>query len=159
MTMLLSVAALGLISPPASAMTEVAQASRVVGCNAIETPQGLMVVDRLPYVAFESGSADITPHAAATLDAFVAEYDAPSECQMVIEGHADRVGSASRNLRLSERRANAVAAYLRRRRVTAPFVIRFHGETQLLVETPDEVAEPQNRYVGIWINDPRLPLP
>ena len=153
------VAALALIFAPASAPTEVPQTSRVMGCNAIETPQGVMVVDRLPYMAFESGSADITPRAAATLDAFVAEYDAPSYCQMVIEGHADRVGTASRNLRLSERRANAVAAYLRRKGVTAPFVIRFHGEMQLLVETSDEIAEPQNRFVSIWINDPRLRLP
>jgi len=149
--MSLIVALLVSFYPPAS---EPPPIRRYVNCSTLE---GGGIIDRLPYMAFEAGSAHITPQAAATLDAFVADYDAPAHCVMVVEGFADRVGPAERNLRLSQRRANAVAAYLRGKGVTAPIEIRFHGETSLLVETPDEVAEPQNRYVSIWINEPQRP--
>ena len=116
-----------------------------------------MIIDRLPYLTFETGSARITVQGAATLDGFVADYDAPAYCEIVIEGHADRVGASEPNLRLSERRANAVADYLRQRGVTAPLAIRFRGEADPMVGTADGVPEFQNRYVSIWINDPRQP--
>lgn len=150
--MSLMLAVLASISPPAAAQTWVPPVRRYLNCSTLE---GGVIIDRLPYMAFESGSARITPQAAATLDAFVADYDPPAHCVIVVEGFADRVGPADRNLRLSERRANAVAAYLRRKGITAPIEIRFHGETSPLVEPPDEVAEPQNRYVSIWINEPQ----
>jgi outer membrane protein OmpA-like peptidoglycan-associated protein len=152
--MSLMLAVLVSLSPPAPAPDRVPPVRRYLNCSTLE---GGTIIDRLPYMTFETGSARITPLAAATLDAFVAAYDAPAYCVMVVEGFADRVGPADRNLRLSERRANAVAAYLRRKGITAPIEIRFHGETSPLVETPDEVAEPQNRYVSIWINEPQRP--
>ena len=130
-------------------------ASRYLTCSTVETAHGTVIIDRLPYLTFETGSDRITAQGAATLDGFVAGYDAPPYCRMMIEGHADRVGSVDRNLRLSRRRAEAVAAYLRRKGVTAPIVISFHGEARPLVETADEVEERQNRYVSIWIDDPR----
>lgn len=151
--MSLMLAFLAAFPPPAPAPTEAPQTRRYLSCSTLE---GGLIIDRLPYVAFEAGSARITPQAAATLDAFVADYDAPSYCEIMIEGSADRIGPAGANLRLSGRRANAVAAYLRRKGITAPLVIRRNGETRLLVETPDEVAEPQNRNVSIWINDPHV---
>ena len=145
-------AALASLSPPAQAPAEAPQTRRYLSCSVLE---GGVIIDRLPYMAFETGRAAITAGSAATLDAFVADYDAPSYCEIVIEGHADRVGSAARNRRLSGQRANAVAAYLRRKGITAPIVINHHGEARSLVDTPDEVEERQNRYVSIWINDPR----
>lgn len=145
------------VSVSAAAQTaETTATHRYLSCSTVEMPNGnTMIIDRLPYLVFDTGSASITPQGAATLDGFIDGYDAPSYCQMVVEGHADRVGSAVRNLQLSRRRAEAVAAYLRRKGVTAPIVVNFHGETRPLVDTPDEIPERQNRYVSIWINDPR----
>jgi outer membrane protein OmpA-like peptidoglycan-associated protein len=150
--MSLMLAVFASVISPAATQAATPPVRRYLSCAVLE---GGVIIDRLPFMAFESGSARITPQAAATLDAFAADYDAPAHCVMVVEGFADRVGAVDRNLRLSERRANAVAAYLRRKGVTAPIEIRFHGETNLLVETLDEVAEPQNRYVSIWINEPQ----
>lgn len=152
--MSLLVAILLLIQPADPAPAAPRQAEHYSSCSSIETPHGTTIVDRLAPVFFETASAAITARGAAALDGFLAGYDAPAYCEVVIDGHADRAGPADRNLRLSERRANAVAAYLRQKGLAAPIVIGRHGETQLLVETPDGVAQPENRYVVVWVNDP-----
>jgi outer membrane protein OmpA-like peptidoglycan-associated protein len=67
-----------------------------------------------------------------------------------VAGHADTSGNAQYNQRLSERRANNVAAELERRGVPrSAMVIQGFGETRPLVPTGDNVREPQNRRVEI----------
>jgi len=67
-----------------------------------------------------------------------------------VSGHADRAGTPQYNQRLSERRANAVAAELERRGIArSAMVIQAFGETRPLVPTADGVREPQNRRVEI----------
>ena len=122
---------------------------RWLGCGALQTPLGTVIVDNLAYVFFDTDSATITPQGAAVLDGFVSGYLAPGECRVAVVGHADRVGPATYNLRLSRRRARAVVAYLRRRGFAAPIVIAWHGETRPLLETADGVGEAQNRYVVV----------
>jgi OmpA-OmpF porin, OOP family len=51
---------------------------------------------------------------------------------ITITGHADRLGSQTYNQKLSEKRANAVAAYLKSKGVTAPINIVGLGETQAI---------------------------
>ena len=67
-----------------------------------------------------------------------------------LQAYADRSGRADRNQRLSERRADSVAAELvrlgvRRERIT----IRAYGENRAFVPTRDGEREAQNR--GVWI--------
>lgn len=67
-----------------------------------------------------------------------------------VAGHADRSGTPQYNQRLSQRRADAVAAELERRGVPrTAMVIQAFGETRPLVPTADGVREPQNRRVEI----------
>lgn len=49
---------------------------------------------------------------------------------IMITGYADRIGSQTYNQKLSEKRANAVAAYLKNKGVTAPINAIGLGETQ-----------------------------
>ena len=49
---------------------------------------------------------------------------------VTITGHADRLGSQTYNQKLSEKRANAVATYLKNKGVTAPIDAIGRGETQ-----------------------------
>jgi outer membrane protein OmpA-like peptidoglycan-associated protein len=99
------------------------------------------------------GSA-ITPAAAAILDQAAVAYAPLGHCTIWIYTHSDRAGAAAYNLALSRRRAAAIAAYLRRRGLTAPFRIEAFGESRPLVETPDGVREPQNRRAEIIAGPP-----
>lgn len=66
-----------------------------------------------------------------------------------VTGHADRVGDAAYNLRLSQRRAETAATALRARSVPAELRLFARGEEEQLVPTEDGVAEPRNRRVEI----------
>ena len=104
-------------------------------------------------VTFASGSAGLGPEAGRVLDnlgralgsARLASY------RFRVEGHTDTVGPAAMNQVLSERRAAAVRDFLIRRHGVDPARIEAVGlgETQLLVATQDETAEPRNRRVQV----------
>ncbi|MBM3560422.1 MAG: OmpA family protein, partial [Alphaproteobacteria bacterium] len=65
-------------------------------------------------------------------------------------GHADRSGSDAYNMRLSQRRADAVKAELVRLGLKASDIaVVARGEANPLVPKADGVREPQNRRVEI----------
>ena len=72
--------------------------------------------------------------------------------QVVVVGHADTVGSPRYNMDLSERRAETVRAELVRQGVKADRIATSgRGEGDLMVQTGDNVREPQNRRASITI--------
>jgi outer membrane protein OmpA-like peptidoglycan-associated protein len=144
---------LGLVSLLAAAVQPAPPSVRE-NCFSLETPQGIVIVDRILLVFFESGSARIQGPAPALLDGYAERYDALPHCYLYIAGHADTAGTSAANLELSRRRADAVAAYLRSRGVVAPARVEAFGEARPLIETPDGVAEPQNRRVEIYVDEP-----
>jgi OOP family OmpA-OmpF porin len=104
-------------------------------------------------VVFESGSADLTPQATVVLNnlgqaltsAQLADYN------FKIIGHTDTMGTATANQSLSEQRAEAVKTYLQTKFGVsdARLVAVGDGESDLLVPTPPQTAELQNRRVQI----------
>ena len=73
--------------------------------------------------------------------------------KLTIVGHTDTSGSAAYNLRLSERRAKAVADALVGMGVAQTALsVDWKGKTDLAVQTPDGVKEPLNRRSTISIN-------
>ena len=70
-------------------------------------------------VEFASGQAGISSSVAATLDRAAAIILGHPGLRVLVAGHADPVGSASFNEDLSNRRAQAVVAYLVSRGVPA----------------------------------------
>jgi OmpA-OmpF porin, OOP family len=107
--------------------------------------------DAVCLVFFDRGSVEIDERgrqliaeAARTLGA------ATGTTRIEMGAHADRSGSSAYNQRLSQRRAEAVAAQLVRHGVKAEQItLRAFGETRPLVPTQDGVREPQNRRVEI----------
>ena len=72
---------------------------------------------------------------------------------LLITGHTDTMGSPDYNQNLSMRRANAVKSELVRQGVSAAAISATgKGELELLVQTNDNVKEPQNRRATIDIN-------
>jgi outer membrane protein OmpA-like peptidoglycan-associated protein len=104
-------------------------------------------------VNFANGSADLTEDAIHTLDALgqaLASKDLAAY-HFRIEGHTDTVGSRDYNRALSERRAEAVVAYIAKKYGIDPSRLQAvgMGEDGLLVQTPPQTSEPRNRRVQV----------
>lgn len=104
-----------------------------------------------PFIVFfDWDKSDITPQAAAILDNAAAAYQQTGSAQVMLAGNADRSGPADYNVGLSQRRADAVKAYLAGRGIPENVITtEANGENRPIVETADGVREPQNRNVQI----------
>lgn len=104
-------------------------------------------------VLFATGSADLTPEAEQTVDQLGRALSSQrlASYKFRIEGHTDTVGTPAYNLALSQHRAETVASYLEQKfdipgaRLQAVGM----GEKGLLVQTPNDTAEPRNRRVQV----------
>jgi outer membrane protein OmpA-like peptidoglycan-associated protein len=105
------------------------------------------------YVPFDNGSAELTPAAIAALDELGKALSSSTlaSYKFRIEGHTDTVGTKSYNMSLSDRRAQAVSAYLEQKFGVNESRLETvgMGEQHLLVPTPDQTPEPRNRRVTI----------
>jgi OmpA-OmpF porin, OOP family len=83
----------------------------------------------------------------AVVGTFLNKY---SETTAVIEGHTDNVGSAERNLQLSQRRADNVRTYLLGSFNLAPGRLTAvgYGETRPIADNATEAGKRQNRRIG-----------
>ena len=104
-------------------------------------------------VEFGTGSDELTPQARATLDALGKALSSAdlAKYRFRIEGHTDTVGSAGYNQALSQRRAEAVARYLESSFGVASARLEpvGMGEQGLLVQTPPQTPNAQNRRVKV----------
>lgn len=72
-----------------------------------------MLSDAERVIYFEFNKANLTAEAKRTLDGVVARLKAAKDVKSAsIVGYADRIGAADYNVALSQKRANAVKAYL-----------------------------------------------
>lgn len=104
-------------------------------------------------VYFDFDKSDLTAETQATLiDAANAADDMGAK-SITVSGYADRSGPAAYNMKLSQRRAEAVAKELTALiGANAPaMTLQAFGETQNKVVTPDGVKEAKNRRVKIEI--------
>ncbi|WP_156106282.1 OmpA family protein, partial [Sphingobium sp. ba1] len=80
----------------------------------------------------------------------VSAYSNCGSAQVMLAGYADKSGSASYNVGLSQRRADAVKAYMASKGIPdGVMTTQAFGETNPRVETADGVRELQNRRVEI----------
>ena len=104
-----------------------------------------------PFIVFfEWDKSDITPEAASILDNAVTQYQNCGNAQVMLAGHADKSGSASYNVGLSQRRNAAVRGYLTSRSIPDTVIAsEAFGEARPRVDTADGVREVQNRRVEV----------
>jgi outer membrane protein OmpA-like peptidoglycan-associated protein len=103
-------------------------------------------------VFFAFDKSDISPVAAQVLDRAVADFRATGSTNVRIEGNADRSGSNTYNQRLSQRRADAVAAYLRSKGIGQGAISTVaNGEEKPRVPTADGVRNDENRNAQIFL--------
>jgi len=103
---------------------------------------------------FDTGKADLKPEGRAKLDDVAAKLRDPSVTidAMTVTGHTDNVGSAASNLKLSERRAEAVKTYLVSKGLDGS-KIRTQGKglTQPITDNKTPQGRAQNRRVEVEV--------
>ncbi|MCW8085647.1 OmpA family protein [Sabulicella glaciei] len=105
---------------------------------------------RTYLVFFDWDRADLTDRARQIISDAAQNSRRTQSTRIEVSGHADRSGTPQYNQRLSERRAEAVAAELVRNGVSRSEIgVQAFGESRPLVPTGDGVREPQNRRVEI----------
>jgi len=103
-------------------------------------------------VFFDFDKSTLTPRALDIVKEAARIAKAGEKSRVTCTGHTDTVGTAKYNLALSLRRANSVKDALVREGVDPKTItVVGRGEEQLLVQTKDQVREPQNRRVEIVI--------
>ena len=101
---------------------------------------------------FRFESDELTDDSRALLPAVLRAVKARPFPEAAVVGHTDTTGTAASNYELGLRRANAVRALLIAAGMAASVIeVSSHGESDLLVKTPDGVPEPRNRRVEITV--------
>ncbi len=122
------------------------------GADAYESGRGVVV--NLPDVLFEFNRSDLTPDASRVVTEVAGVLSGVEDRRVSIEGHTDSIGTILYNQRLSEARANTVAAALvrqgisRRRIATQGF-----GESRPISTNGTNQGRAKNRRVEIIIEN------
>lgn len=103
-------------------------------------------------VFFDWDRSNLSQQALNTIKQAAAAFKSKGNARITATGHTDTSGPEAYNMALSLRRANAVKDALVREGVPAQAItVIGRGEAGLLVQTGDNVREPQNRRVEIVI--------
>jgi len=102
-------------------------------------------------ITFVTNSADLTPDARASLDVLAKALQAPQLAgfRFSVEGHADPRGGAELNLRLSQARAESVAAYLVAQHGIERGRLQPAGKGDRELMNTTRIDAPENRRVTI----------
>ncbi len=122
------------------------------GAPSSEPPTERPVESTSTILYFPFDSDRLGDSAQAALAQMVHDVLAAGNVTVTINGHADRAGTEQYNLDLSERRARMVEHALEAAGVS-PNVLHYFafGESDPAIRTEDDVREPRNRRVEIFI--------
>jgi len=104
-------------------------------------------------VFFDFNKATLTPEAKHIIASAAKEYKQAGYAKIAVTGHTDTVGSAGYNEKLSDKRAMAVEAELKKLGVESSHIKATGvGKDGLMVPTADGVREAQNRRAEIVLS-------
>jgi outer membrane protein OmpA-like peptidoglycan-associated protein len=103
-------------------------------------------------ITFATNSADLNAGFFDVLNSVGLVVNEFNQTVIEVAGHTDSTGSDTYNQQLSERRANAVAAYLRTRSVLGDRIITVGmGETRPVASNDTDAGRQQNRRVELTL--------
>ena len=117
---------------------------------------GCWIVD----VKFDNDSAVIKPQYFAELDNAAEIIKGHPDVMIEVQGHTSKTGGFEYNMKLSDRRANAVKDYLVGETHSPNITARGYGWTQPIDTNETEAGRANNRRVQLEVNgQPQVPLP
>lgn len=137
----------GALPPPAPEEFPAPVTSEAGKGGAVPVQQAMFLV------FFDWDKHDLTASARSVLDAVAQALSGRKDVQrVVVVGHTDTSGGEKYNNALSLKRANAVRSYLAARGFAADKIrVEGRGKKDLLVKTPDNVRQPENRRAQITL--------
>jgi len=112
--------------------------------------QGCPIRIELRGVNFKYNSAELTDGAKGILDGVVEQLVASNEMRDIeVQGHASSEGSSQYNLKLSQRRAQAVADYLKSAGLRNRLYAKGYGEDYPIADNGTEAGREKNRRVQL----------
>ncbi|WP_321470933.1 OmpA family protein [uncultured Paludibaculum sp.] len=101
---------------------------------------------------FQEGRDTLIPESEAQLPAIITAIQERHSTAITVTGHTDTTADPQFNYELGLRRAQTVARILTGKGVAASDVfVASHGQADLLVKTPNGVAEQRNRRVEVIV--------
>jgi OOP family OmpA-OmpF porin len=101
---------------------------------------------------FNFDKSELRPDAKAELDDLVARLHAANVDEITVVGHTDSIGTDQYNQKLSERRANAVKAYLVAQGMSAEKIqAEGKGEREPVADNKTKQGRQENRRVDIQV--------
>jgi outer membrane protein OmpA-like peptidoglycan-associated protein len=106
-------------------------------------------------IQFATGSTEFTKNATIELDKLETIMAAHKEIKKVsIEGHTDNTGKADKNLALSQKRVDAVKAYLVKKGVEAArLTVVAYGDTKAIGDNKTAAGRAENRRVEFKVGE------
>jgi OOP family OmpA-OmpF porin len=155
------------VAPPAAAQDCASRDSDRDGVNDCDdkcpnTAKGIKVDEygcpiriELKGVNFKYDSAELTDTAKAILDKTAVDLGAyPVKKNIEVRGHASSEGTNEYNLRLSQRRSQSVADYLKRKGVSNKLIAKGYGEEYPIADNNTEAGREKNRRVElVWTGE------
>ena len=103
-------------------------------------------------IMFDTGKATIRPSSFALLDEAISVLKEFPNLTLIIEGHTDSVGSDTKNLTLSQDRADAVRLYMIQRGIDAGRLTAIgYGETKPTASNKTKTGRAENRRIEFRI--------
>ncbi|MEN0107431.1 MAG: OmpA family protein, partial [Pseudomonas sp.] len=97
---------------------------------------------------FETGTANLTKESRADFQNVLTTLRERGPSAVSVIGHTDTEGKSSWNEQIGLKRAKAIAEMFKKEGIEViELVVTSHGESNLLVKTPDDTPEPKNRRV------------
>ncbi|NII29619.1 OmpA family protein [Pseudoflavitalea sp. X16] len=125
--------------------------NRVPGAKVERVGEGI-VVEFSEKILFGYDRSDLSSSAEGNLDKLVSVLKEYPDTNIEVQGHTDSKGSDSYNQGLSQRRASAVATYLRNRGVSSSRITtKGYGESAPVATNDTDDGRAQNRRVNFLI--------
>jgi OmpA-OmpF porin, OOP family len=126
--------------------------------KAIETKYAGEITEKVSSksykIEFETGSADIRPYSYKLLDEIFESAVVAEGLKVGVYGHTDNKGSDDVNLPLSQRRAEAVMAYLiKKGLIKTRIEAKGYGAEKPIAENSTEEGRSKNRRVEIVLGE------
>jgi outer membrane protein OmpA-like peptidoglycan-associated protein len=123
------------------------------GCPEVKAETKKIFAQALQGIQFESGKDVIKKSSYTILDKVVKVMKENPSYNLEINGHTDSQGAAAMNLELSQKRADAVKAYLAKKGVDASkLVAKGFGQTVPVADNATAAGRAKNRRVEFKVN-------